>query len=84
MTRVFEVDKTQPTGLECDECQHREVNVGGAIGAIMAPGQWAQSLSSQERHLCGGCYRTLEPLAREGYWRRLPLSANAHPGAPPS
>jgi hypothetical protein len=33
-------------------------------------------MSSQQRHLCGDCYRTIEPLAREGYWRRHPLGAN--------
>ncbi|MDX6661538.1 MAG: hypothetical protein QOJ55_2360 [Solirubrobacteraceae bacterium] len=81
MTRIIEGDKTEPTGLECDECQHREMDADGAIGAIMARGQWAQSLTSQERHVCGDCYGTLEPLAREGYWRRHPLSANADPGA---
>jgi hypothetical protein len=78
MTRLIEAEKTEPTGLECDTCQHSEINVG-AIGAIMTRGQWAQSLSSQEHHLCGGCYRALEPLAREGYWRRVPLGTSAGP-----
>jgi hypothetical protein len=82
MTRIIEAEKTGPTGLECDECQHREMD-DGAIGAIMARGQWAQSLASQERHLCGDCYRTVEPLAREGYWRRHPMVANADPRPTP-
>jgi hypothetical protein len=72
MTRIVEAERIAPTGLECDECQHREMDADGAIGAIMVRGQWAQSLTSQERHLCGGCYRTVEPFAREGYWRRQP------------
>ena len=78
MARIIEAEKTAPTGLECDECQHRETD-DGAIGAIMSRGQWAQSLSSQQRHLCGGCYRTAEPMAREGYWRRQPLGVNVEP-----
>jgi hypothetical protein len=82
MTRIIESARTEPTGLECDECRHREMDADGAVGAIMARGEWAQSLSSQQRHLCGGCYRTIEPLAREGYWRRHPLGAHGDPRPP--
>ena len=76
MTRISDAERTEPIGLECDRCQQREMDAHGAIGAIMARGAWAQSLSSRERHLCGSCYRTLEPFAREVYWRRHPLGTN--------
>ncbi len=61
------------TGLLCLECGHREIDRSGGLGAIMVRGWWAQSMTSQRRHLCGSCYRGLEPMAREGYWRRQPL-----------
>jgi hypothetical protein len=84
MTRISEGEATDPTGLECDDCQHREMDVHGRLGAIMARGAWAQSMSSREKHLCGGCYRALEPIARESYWRRQPAVANGQrwPGHP--
>ncbi len=79
MTRIFEVEMTEPSGLECDDCQHREMDAYGRLGAIMARGAWAQSMSSSEDHLCGECYRTLEPIARENYWRRQPAHVNSDP-----
>jgi hypothetical protein len=79
MTRIIQADMAEPTGLECDECQHREMDDHGRLGAIFARGAWAQSMSSSEDHLCGECYRTLEPIARENYWRRQPISINGHP-----
>ena len=79
MTRIFEVEMTEPTGLACDDCQHREMDADGRLGAIMARGAWAQSMSSSEDHLCGECYRTLEPIARENYWRRQPAHVNPWP-----
>jgi hypothetical protein len=72
MTRIREGQTTEPTGLLCDECGQREVNPRG-LGAIMARGWWAHFMTSQETHLCGACYRGLEPMAREGFWRRQAL-----------
>jgi CheY-like chemotaxis protein len=83
MTRTIEASRAAPTGLECNECHRLETDPDGGIGAIMARGEWAQSLSSQQRHLCGDCYRTIEPLAREGYWRRHPPGANRDPSPSP-
>ncbi len=62
------------TGLLCDTCGHRERDRRG-LAAIMKRGWWAQSMTSGQRHLCGGCYRGLELLAQEGYWRRPAIPA---------
>jgi hypothetical protein len=70
MTRITETEMAYPTGLECNLCHHRELDPSGGLGAILTRSAWAQSMSSQERHVCERCYRGLEPMAREGYWRR--------------
>lgn len=63
------------TGLLCHKCGHRETDPARGLGAILARGWWAQSMTSQRRHLCGACYGGLEAMAREGYWRRRPIAA---------
>ncbi len=73
MARVTEEGMMHATSLVCDQCGHRETDLDRGLGAVMARGLWAQSMISRQRHLCGGCYRALEPMAREGYWRRPPL-----------
>ncbi|MCA1701335.1 MAG: hypothetical protein LC790_21520 [Actinobacteria bacterium] len=73
MGRITEVGMTHATGLVCDECGHRETDALGGLGAIMARGWWVQAMTVRHRHLCGRCYRGLEPMAREGYWHRQSL-----------
>jgi hypothetical protein len=73
MVRIADEGMLEVTGLVCDHCGHRETDADGGLGAIMVRGWWAQSMTSQQRHVCGGCYRELEPMAREGYWRRPAL-----------
>ncbi|MDQ6751306.1 MAG: hypothetical protein M3Z33_11210 [Actinomycetota bacterium] len=73
MTRITLDQPTVPTGLECDECGHREIDSNAGLDAVMARGWWSQSMLSSQIHLCGSCYRELEPMAREGYWRRQTL-----------
>ncbi len=73
MTRITPDGLSRATGLQCDECDHRETNLVGGLGAVMARGWWGQSMTSKHSHICGGCYRRLEPMAREGYWRRQSL-----------
>ena len=73
MVRIQDEGRMHATGLVCDECGHRELDASGGPGAIMVDGWWAQSMMSRQRHLCGSCYRALEPMAREGYWRRQAL-----------
>jgi len=72
MTRITEDPAPEHMGLLCDECGRRETSPRG-LGAIMQRGWWAQSMISRQKHLCGACYRGLEPMAREGYWRRQGL-----------
>lgn len=75
MVRITQKAAMHATGLLCDACGHREIDRYGGLGAIMKRGWWAQSMTSHQRHLCGGCYRGLELMAREGYWRSQPTLA---------
>ncbi len=77
MTRIMLDQATGPTGLECDECGHREIDSNGGLAAVMPRGWWSQSMLSAQIHLCGSCYRELEPMAREGYWRRQATRARS-------
>ena len=70
MARIIQAERTQPVGLQCDVCAHCETDPIGGVEAIMKRGSWAQAMNSADRHVCQRCYRELEPLAREGYWRR--------------
>jgi hypothetical protein len=70
MARITQAKRAQPAGLQCDVCAHRETDTVGGIEAIMKRGSWAQAITSADKHVCQRCYRELEPLAREGYWRR--------------
>ncbi len=70
MARITNATTVEPLGLECDICAHRETDATGGLEAIMKRGSWAQAMHSSEKHICARCYRDLEPMAREGYWRR--------------
>jgi hypothetical protein len=70
MSQITEAKKTKPTGLECNLCHSREMDRLGGLERILARGAWAQSMISRDRHVCGSCYRQLEPFAREAYWHR--------------
>ena len=70
MTQITEVEMAKPIGLECDLCHAREMDRLGGLEPILARGAWAQSMSSSRRHVCGSCYRQLDPFAREAYWHR--------------
>ena len=73
MARITNAHVAEPLGLECDVCSHRETDPTGGLEAIMKRGSWAQAMHSAERHLCRRCYRDLDPMAREGYWRSPPM-----------
>lgn len=75
MVRLTQKGLRHATSVLCDACGYRESDRRG-LGAIMMRGWWAQSMTSGQRHLCGGCYRGLELLAREGYWRGQPKLAS--------
>ena len=82
MTQITEAQMTEPSGLECDVCAYREMDRTDGMEGILGRGSWAQAMSSVEKHVCGPCYRDLEPFAREGYWRRPLRPARIVPRPP--